>query len=91
LNLFIYGLCASVTELELESYFATCGDVVAVQIVRTPSGESRKFGFVEMSDEVGGQKAIGALDGRLWHGRRLQVRLAEIQAGGNCGAPGCDG
>jgi RNA recognition motif-containing protein len=43
------------------------------------SGQSKGFGFVEMSDDSEGQKAIEALNGKELSGRALIVNQARPQ------------
>lgn len=57
--------------------FEKYGDVDKARIVRNNiNGESRGFGFVQMMDEDGADKAIKALDNEEWNGRRLLVERA---------------
>jgi len=44
------------------------------------SGQSRGFGFVEMSTDVEAKAAVEALNGQMLEGRRLKVEMASPQA-----------
>ncbi len=44
------------------------------------SGQSRGFGFVEMSTQDEAKKAIEEFDGQPFGGRRLKVEMANPQA-----------
>jgi RNA recognition motif-containing protein len=44
------------------------------------SGQSRGFGFVEMSTEVEAKAAITMFDGQPFGGRRLKIEMANPQA-----------
>lgn len=80
-KLYVGGLSFSTTSESLREYFAQCGTVVSAAVVTDRfSGESRGFGFVEMSTEAEAKAAIGRLDGQPFEGRRLKVDLARPQA-----------
>jgi len=79
-KLYVGGLAYSVTEKELEDLFAEQGKVVSVAVIKDrDSGQSKGFGFVEMSDDSEAQKAIAALNGKELSGRALTVNQARPQ------------
>ena len=75
-KLFVGGLPYAVTSAELKAHFAQCGTVVSVTIiVDRVAGQSRSFGFVEMSTEAEAQAAIVELNRQTFHGRWLTIRV----------------
>ena len=91
-KLYVGGLSYSTTSATLREHFAPCGTVVSATVVTDRySGQSRGFGFVEMSTEAEARAAIAKLDGQPLEGRRLKVSAANPQparAGGSRGGFG---
>lgn len=86
MKLYVGGLPYSVTEKELEEMFAEQGTVVSAVIIKDrDSGQSKGFGFVEMSDIKEGQNAIKELNGKDMNGRSLMVNQARPQEDRNSG------
>ena len=78
-KLYVGGLAYSVTEQELEAFFAAQGKITSVAVIKDrETGQSKGFGFVEMADEAGAAAAIAQLNGTQLDGRALKV--AEAQA-----------
>jgi RNA recognition motif-containing protein len=76
-KLFVGGLPYSADSQKLNEMFAVFGNVIsAVVIMDKFTNQSKGFGFVEMEDEDA-QKAIKALDGSDYEGRRLGVSVAK--------------
>lgn len=76
-NLFVGSLPFSVTDDTLGQLFAQHGQVQSVNIIKDKySGQSRGFGFVEMSTDEEAQKAIQALNGYNLEGRNIVVKEA---------------
>lgn len=76
-KLYVGGIPYSTSEDALKEYFSAAGSVVsATIIIDKMSGRSRGFGFVEMSSEEEGQKAIEMFDGKDFEGRKLIVNVA---------------
>ena len=77
-NIFVGNLSFGATEDAVRSLFEQFGPVERVNIITDrDTGQSRGFGFVEMSgsnEEV--QRAIAALDGTELDGRALKVNEA---------------
>ncbi len=94
-KLYIGGLSYSTTSESLREYFGQCGTVESAQVVTDRfSGQSRGFGFVEMSTDAEAKAAISKLDGQEFEGRRIKVDQANPQAartggprGGGFGGP----
>lgn len=80
MKLYVGGLAYAVTDKDLEEMFAAVGKVdTAVVIKDRDSGQSKGFGFVEMSDDNEAQKAIADLNGKEVSGRSLTVNQARPQ------------
>ena len=80
MKLYVGGLAYSFTEQELEALFAEHGTVTSAVIIKDrDSGQSKGFGFVEMSDNAAAQKAMDALNGTEAGGRKLMVNEARPQ------------
>ena len=77
-KLYIGGLPYSVTEGRLQELFAAHGTVQSANVISDKfTGQSRGFGFVEMSSSDEAQKAISALNGTQFVGRTLVVNEAK--------------
>jgi len=77
MNLYVGNLSHQATEDEIQQAFAQFGQVQSVTIVKEKfSGESRGFGFVEMSNQTEGLAAIAGLAGQELRGRALVVNEA---------------
>jgi len=76
-NIFVGNLSFGATEDSVRSLFETHGAVGRVNIVTDrDTGQPRGFGFVEMSNDGEGEKAIAALNGTDLDGRALNVNEA---------------
>ena len=79
-KLYVGGLPYSVTEQQLNELFAQQGSVTSAKVITDKfTGQSRGFGFVEMSTTEEAQKAISALNGTQMDGRPLTVNEAKPQ------------
>jgi len=88
-KLYVGGLSYSTTSSSLDRYFGQCGTVVSATVVTDRySGESRGFGFVEMSTADEARKAIAKLDGQPFEGRRLKVSMATPSGSRSAGPRG---
>jgi cold-inducible RNA-binding protein len=77
MKLYVGGLAYSVTEPELEALFAEHGKVTSTAVIKDrDSGQSKGFGFVEMSDDSEAKAAMAALNGKEVSGRALAVNEA---------------
>ena len=85
-NIFVGNLSFGATEDAIRSLFETYGTVDRVNVVTDrDTGRARGFGFVEMSNDGEGEKAIAALNGRELDGRALTINEARPreERGGN--------
>jgi len=94
-KIYVGGLPYSATEQELSDLFGQHGAVASARIIADKfTGQSRGFGFVEMSSDAEAQAAIAALSGAEMGGRTLTVNEArpqEPRTGGGGGGFGGDG
>ena len=87
-KLYVGGLSYSTTSDSLREYFGQCGTVESATVITDRmSGDSRGFGFVEMSTEAEAQAAISKLNDQSFEGRKLMVNVAKAPgSGGGCAA-----
>jgi cold-inducible RNA-binding protein len=77
-NIFVGNLSFGATEDSVRTLFEAHGTVERVNIVTDrDSGQPRGFGFVEMTNDGDGDKAIAALNGKDLDGRTLNVNAAK--------------
>ena len=80
-KLYVGGLPYSVTEGKLQDIFSAHGTVESANVISDKfTGQSRGFGFVEMSSGAEAQKAIESLNGTQLDGRTLTVNEAKPMA-----------
>ncbi len=85
-KIFVGNLSFGATEETVRSLFASHGTVERVNIVTDrDTGQARGFGFVEMTNDIEGEKAIAALNGKDLDGRTLNVNEAHPKPTGNGG------
>ena len=83
MKLFIANISRECPEEELKEAFLECGEIKSLKIIKDKeTGQSRGFGFVEMSNREGGKKAIVELNGKQLHGRSIVVTEAKEQERG---------
>ncbi len=79
-KLYVGNLPYSATEQTLQDTFSQCGTVDWVNVITDrDTGQSKGFGFVEMSSEGEAQKAIQELNGSSLDGREITVNEAKPQ------------
>ena len=77
-KLYVGGLPFSVTDGQLQEIFTPHGTVESAKVISDKfTGQSRGFGFVEMSSGGEAQRAIEALNGTQLDGRTLTVNEAK--------------
>ncbi len=80
-KLYVGGLPYSATQAELTDLFSAHGTVQSANVISDKfTGQSRGFGFVEMSSGEEAQAAITALHSTEFGGRTLTVNEAKPQA-----------
>jgi RNA recognition motif-containing protein len=77
-KLYVGNLPYDVTNKDLEELFGQAGTCESASVVTDRStGQSRGFGFVEMSSPEEAREAIERLDGKEFRGRTLKVNQAQ--------------
>ena len=80
-KLYVGGLPYSVTDGRLSEIFSAHGTVESARVIADKfTGQSRGFGFVEMSSGSEAQSAIASLNGTDLDGRTLTVNEAKPMA-----------
>jgi len=88
-NIFVGNLSFGATEGAVRSMFEAYGAVDRVSIVTDrDTGQAKGFGFVEMSDNAGAERAISELNGRELDGRALNVNEARPKTDRGSGGGG---
>jgi len=94
MKLYVGNLSFQTSSQDLEELFAGYGTVESASVVEDrETGRSRGFGFVEMSSQEEGEKAIAELNGQEVAGRELKVNEAKPREdrGGRGGGGGYGG
>jgi cold-inducible RNA-binding protein len=90
-NIFVGNLSFNTSEDELRQLFEGYGQVDRVSILTDrDTGRSRGFGFVEMTNNEDGDKAIAALNGSQVGGRTINVNEARPKTDRGGGGGGRD-
>ena len=85
-NIFVGNLSFGTTEDSIRSLFSAYGTVDRVSIgTDRDTGQAKGFGFVEMSIDAEGDRAINALNGHEMDGRNLTINEARPKTGGGGG------
>lgn len=91
-KLYVGNLSYRADEESLRELFEKSGEVLSVKIITdAATGQSRGFGFVEMSSDEDAEKAIASLNGTPFMERNLVVNEARPQAGRGGGRTGPGG
>ena len=95
-KLYVGNLSYSTGEEELRTLFAQAGTVASVAVIKDrDTGQSKGFGFVEMTTQAEAQKAISMFNAYKMGERALTVNLArpreERSGGGGFGGGGRGG
>ena len=78
MNLFVSNISRTAKDPALHDLFSQFGMVVSAKIISDKyTGESRGFGFVEMSTDAEGAEAISKLSNATFFGRKLGVAAAK--------------
>ena len=78
MNIYVSNLSFNVQDEDLKDFFAPYGEVTSAKIINDrETGDSRGFGFVEMSDDAAAKKAITELNGATVEGRAIKVMEAK--------------
>jgi cold-inducible RNA-binding protein len=91
-KLYVGNLPYNTSEQDLQSLFASAGNVDTVNLMRDmATGRARGFAFVEMGTPEEAQQAISMLNDRDFGGRNLTVNEARPKTSGGGGGFGGDG
>ncbi len=78
MNIFVGSLPFSMKEADLRESFEAYGTVDSVKIIMDKfTGRSKGFGFVEMTSDEDGERAINELNGATVQGRAIVVNKSE--------------
>ena len=93
MNIYVSNLSFNVQDEDLKGFFEPYGEVTSARIINDKAtGQSRGFGFVEMTDEAAARKAIAELNDATVEGRNIKVMEArpkeEKSFRGNSGGGG---
>ena len=85
-KLFVGGIAFATTSEGLRELFSQSGNVVSATVVTDrDTGQSRGFGFVEMSTSEEAQQAVQKLNGTNLDGRALKVEISKPKTNGGGG------
>jgi RNA recognition motif-containing protein len=89
-KLYVGNLANGIDDAKLRAIFASHGEVDSAEVIKDRiSGQSKGFGFVEMSSGGDAQTAMTALDGAEHDGRAIKV--SEAKSRENRGSGGTRG
>ena len=95
MKLYVGNLSFNTSNQDLNDLFAEIGPVQSSNVIEDrETGRSRGFGFVEMTSQADGERAIAELNGKEVDGRQLKVNEAKPQernGGGGRGGYGGGG
>ncbi len=84
MNIFIAKLSSSTTSQDLQDLFEEFGEVVSAKVITDKfTGESKRFGFVEMKNNEEGNKAIEELDQCEYDNSVIAVKKARPKTDNN--------
>ena len=77
MNIYVGNLPYNLSEEELQNVFAEYGAIDKVTIIMDrETGQSKGFGFIEMTNDEEAERAIEALNGAELKGRSMKVNQA---------------
>lgn len=77
MNIYISGLSFGTSDADLNELFSAYGETSSSKVIMDrETGRSRGFGFVEMSNDAEGQKAIEELNGSEFDQKTIAVSIA---------------
>jgi RNA recognition motif-containing protein len=78
MNIYVGNLSYGLSEQDLMNTFIPFGEVISVKIIiDQQTGQSKGFGFVEMTHQGEAEDAINALNGTSIKGRSIKVNQAK--------------
>ena len=93
MNIYVGNLSYDATDETIKAAFESFGEVASARIIKDKyTGQSRGFGFVEMSVQSQAQTAIKSLNGKELLGKQISVNEARARANeGRTGGQGRGG
>lgn len=77
MNIYVGNLNYRIKEADLQQIMEDYGTVSSVKVITDrETGKSKGFGFVEMTNDDEGSKAIAELNGAEYEGRTMVVKEA---------------
>lgn len=78
MNIFVAKLSSRITSEDLNELFAEYGEVSSAKVIMDrETGNSKRFGFVEMPNDNEGNRAIEELDGCEYDDATIVVKVAK--------------
>ena len=78
MNIYVSNLSFNVQDEDLQGFFDEYGEVTSAKVIMDKfTRRSKGFGFVEMTDDTAGEKAINELNGAMADGRAMRVTVAK--------------
>ncbi len=79
-KIYVGNISFNASDEDLKGLFGEHGEIESVKLVTdAQTGRPRGFGFVEMATEEDAQRALSALNGKIFMGRALTVAEARAQ------------
>ena len=77
-KIFVGGLSPDIAEMDLVIFISNYAEVATIKMVRDKiTKKSKGYAFLEMTNPAEAEKAVVALNGRLFKGNKLTVKLSE--------------
>jgi polyadenylate-binding protein len=76
-KIYVGNLQWEVTEADLRQVFSPVGGIESCEVVHSPEGRSRGFGFIEFMTPEDADLAVHTLHDQELKGRKLVVQLAQ--------------
>jgi len=81
MNIYVGNLSYDATDITIRETFESFGEVTSARVIKDKyNGQSRGFGFVEMSVQSQAQTAIKSLNGKELLGKEISVNEARARA-----------
>ena len=81
MNIYVGNVSFEATEGAIREAFESFGEVASARIIKDKyTGQSRGFGFVEMSEQSQAETAIKSLNGKEILGKQISVNEARARA-----------
>jgi len=80
MNIYVGNLSYDATDVTIRAAFESFGQVTSARVIKDKyNGQSRGFGFVEMSVQSQAQTAIKSLNGKELLGKQISVNEARAR------------